>query len=110
MRKYAVPCIISLLVGALYNIVDQIFIANITNTDAIINLNSTKLIFSYGVLLNADAQTLNGNVTGDSYVTTITDEDEDFSNIISKGHTIYYNKSDSRNSSLGGKTIALSDG
>ncbi len=28
MAKYAVPCIISLLVGALYNIVDQIFIAN----------------------------------------------------------------------------------
>lgn len=28
MRQYAVPCSISLLVGALYNIVDQIFIAN----------------------------------------------------------------------------------
>ena len=28
MRKYAVPCVISLLVAALYNIVDQIFIAN----------------------------------------------------------------------------------
>lgn len=28
MKRYAVPCIISLLVGALYNIVDQIFIAN----------------------------------------------------------------------------------
>lgn len=28
MRRHAVPCIISLLVGALYNIVDQIFIAN----------------------------------------------------------------------------------
>lgn len=28
MQKYAVPCIISLLVAALYNIVDQIFIAN----------------------------------------------------------------------------------
>ena len=28
MRQYAVPCIISLLVGALYDIVDQIFIAN----------------------------------------------------------------------------------
>ena len=28
MTKYSVPCIISLLVGALYNIVDQIFIAN----------------------------------------------------------------------------------
>jgi putative MATE family efflux protein len=28
MCRYAVPCIISLLVGALYNVVDQIFIAN----------------------------------------------------------------------------------
>ncbi|MDO4864838.1 MAG: MATE family efflux transporter, partial [Ruminococcus sp.] len=28
MRRYALPCIVSLLVGALYNIVDQIFIAN----------------------------------------------------------------------------------
>ncbi|MGN1398490.1 MAG: MATE family efflux transporter [Erysipelotrichaceae bacterium] len=28
MGKYAAPCIISLLVGALYNIVDQVFIAN----------------------------------------------------------------------------------
>ena len=28
MRKFAMPCVISLLVGALYNIVDQIFIAN----------------------------------------------------------------------------------
>lgn len=30
MRKFAVPCIISLLVAALYNIVDQIYIANAT--------------------------------------------------------------------------------
>ncbi|MBE6996776.1 MAG: MATE family efflux transporter [Ruminococcaceae bacterium] len=28
MRRYSVPCIISLLVAALYNIVDQLFIAN----------------------------------------------------------------------------------
>ena len=28
MRKYSIPCIISLVVAALYNIVDQIFIAN----------------------------------------------------------------------------------
>ena len=27
MRRYSIPCIISLLVAALYNIVDQIFIA-----------------------------------------------------------------------------------
>ncbi len=28
MQKYSIPCIVSLIVGALYNIVDQIFIAN----------------------------------------------------------------------------------
>lgn len=28
MKKYAIPCIVSLLVAVLYNIVDQIFIAN----------------------------------------------------------------------------------
>lgn len=28
MARYAVPCVISFLVAALYNIVDQIFIAN----------------------------------------------------------------------------------
>lgn len=28
MKKYAIPCVVSLLVAALYNIVDQIFIAN----------------------------------------------------------------------------------
>ena len=28
MRRYAVPCVISLLVAALYNVVDQLFIAN----------------------------------------------------------------------------------
>ena len=27
MRRYALPCVISLLVGALYNLVDQLFIA-----------------------------------------------------------------------------------
>ncbi|MCM1060794.1 MAG: hypothetical protein NC452_10935 [Eubacterium sp.] len=146
----------------------------ITNTDAVINLNSTKLVFTSGVLLdaagnntnnwgkvgsnggnvvlNAENQTLKGdvtcdnistvemnltnktvftgavdsenagdvtitldgtskwNVTADSYVTAIVDEDGDFSNIISNGHTIYYSSSDSRNSALGGKTITLSDG
>ena len=29
MKKYSIPCIISLLVAALYNIVDQIFIQKI---------------------------------------------------------------------------------
>lgn len=40
MQKYAIPCVISLLVAALYNIVDQIFIAN------------AKYIGSYGNAAN----------------------------------------------------------
>lgn len=34
MQKFAIPCIISLLGGALYNIVDQIFIANADYLDS----------------------------------------------------------------------------
>lgn len=41
MGKYAVPCIISLLVGALYNIVDQIFIANASYLGSYANAANT---------------------------------------------------------------------
>ena len=41
MRKYAVPCIISLLVGALYNIVDQIYIANASYLGSYGNADNT---------------------------------------------------------------------
>ena len=41
MRQYAIPCIISLLVGALYNIVDQIFIANASHLGSYGNAANT---------------------------------------------------------------------
>ena len=41
MRRYALPCIISLLVAALYNIVDQIFIANASYLGAYGNAANT---------------------------------------------------------------------
>ncbi|MBR2927598.1 MAG: MATE family efflux transporter [Oscillospiraceae bacterium] len=41
MKQYAIPCIISLLVGALYNIVDQIFIANASYLGSYGNAAST---------------------------------------------------------------------
>lgn len=41
MRKYALPCVISLLVAALYNIVDQIFIANASYLGAYGNAANT---------------------------------------------------------------------
>ena len=43
MGQYAVPCIISLLVGALYNIVDQIFIANASYADFTVKCFRTYL-------------------------------------------------------------------
>ena len=53
MRKYSVPCIISLLVAALYNIVDQIFIARLTRGMTIHfvkDQNSLKNNWSYATL------------------------------------------------------------
>lgn len=143
----------------------------ITNTDAMINLENTKLNYGSNQLItvsgndgewgsqgsnggnltfNATNQTLNGNisvdnistssfvlksstltstinsennakevnlsldssskwiVTGDSYVTTLTLENNDLSLIEDNGHTIYYDAS--ANSWLNGQTITLSNG
>ena len=143
----------------------------ITNTDAVINLENTKLNYGSNQLvtvsgndgewgsqgsnggnltLNATNQILNGNisvdnistasfilksstltstinsennakevnlsldssskwvVTGDSYVTTLTLENNDLSLIEDNGHTIYYDAS--ANSWLNGQTITLSNG
>ena len=44
MGQYAVPCIISLLVGALYNIVDQIFIANASYLGSYGNAANTVVV------------------------------------------------------------------
>ena len=43
MRQYAVSCIISLLVGALYNIDDQIFIANASHLGFYGNVANTAV-------------------------------------------------------------------
>ncbi len=143
----------------------------ITNTDAVINLENTKLNYGSNQLVtvsgndgewgsqgsnggtltfNATNQTLNGNIsvdnistasfilksstltstinsennakevnlsldssskwviTGDSYVTTLTLENNDLSLIEDNGHTIYYDAS--ANSWLNGQTITLSKG
>ncbi len=54
MRGYAIPCIISLLVGALYNIVDQIFIANATYLGSFGNAANT-VVFPLTVIALAVA-------------------------------------------------------
>ena len=54
MRQYAIPCIISLLVGALYNIVDQIFIANASDPGSYCNAANT-VVFPLSVVALAIA-------------------------------------------------------
>lgn len=57
MNKYAVPCIISLLVGELYNIVDQFFITNTDYLDSYGNAANT-VVFPLTVIALAIADML----------------------------------------------------
>ena len=54
MKKYAVPCVISLVVGALYNSVDQLFIANASYLGSYGNAANT-VVFPLTVLALAVA-------------------------------------------------------
>ena len=58
MQKYAIPCIISLLVGALYNIVDQIFIANASYLGSYGNAANTVVLPLTVVALAIAAQNI----------------------------------------------------
>ena len=60
MGRYAVPCIISLLVAALYNIVDQVFIANAAYLGSYGNAANT-VVFPLTVVAMAVAVVI-GNV------------------------------------------------
>lgn len=54
MHKFSVPCIISLLVGALYNIVDQLFISNASYLGSFGNAAST-VVFTLTIIVLAIA-------------------------------------------------------
>lgn len=43
MLKFSIPCVLSMLVGALYNIVDQIFIGN--SSVGTIGITATSVVF-----------------------------------------------------------------
>ena len=49
-------------------------------------------------------------LTSDSYVNKLSSLAKDFSNIVSNGHTLYYNTDEAANKALQGRTISLSDG
>ena len=145
----------------------------VTNTDAVISLENTELLFGSGILLNASGNdgewgkegsnggtvTFNGNnqsltgdvtadeistvqlnlvgsaltgtvngeqtaksitvnldgdstweLTGDSYVTVLTNADTSCANIVSNGYTVYYDASNEGNAWLNGETLELEGG
>lgn len=43
MLKFSIPCVLSMLVGALYNIIDQIFIGN--SSIGTIGITATSVVF-----------------------------------------------------------------
>ncbi|MCE5214751.1 MAG: hypothetical protein LLF83_08550 [Methanobacterium sp.] len=73
----------------------------------IATINTNNSAKSVTLKLSADST---WNVTGNSYITVISDEDTTLANIIDNGFTIYYDKSNSANDWLGGKTINLKGG
>jgi hypothetical protein len=81
---------------------------NLTNKSSLTStINSAKTAKS--IVLSLDKNST-WTVTGTSYLTALTDEATDLSNIKDNGNTIYYDSSNSANSWLNGKTITLSGG
>jgi len=81
---------------------------NLTNKSLLTStINTEKTAKSVTLSLDKNSTWI---VTGTSYLTSLTDEATDLSNIKDNGNTIYYDSSNTANSWLGGKTIVLSDG
>lgn len=83
----------------------EIVLRNNTTLDSTINTENT----GKAVSLSLDTSSI-WNVTGTSYLTSLTDTDTTLGNIDDNGNTIYYDASAAANSWLSGKTITLSDG
>jgi len=82
--------------------------ASLSNSSALtgtINGDNTTA----GINLTLDSSST-WSVTGNSYLTTLTDEDTTLANIADNGYTIYYDSSQSANSWLNGATYSLTDG
>lgn len=69
MRQFAIPCVISLIVGALYNIVDQIFIANASYLGSYGNAANTVVfpltVLALGIAFYMFGQAMNPIIRSD---------------------------------------------
>lgn len=82
-----------------------VILQNSTSLTGYINAENTASSMS----LTLDS-TSEWNVTGNSYLTSMTDEDSTLANIQDNGYTVYYDAEDSTNSWLEGETYTLTDG
>lgn len=97
------------------NLVGSVNADAISSVDLTLKNNSTlKGALNHDKTASLMALTLDASstvtLTADSYVTTLTDADASFANIISGGFNLYYDSSNAKNSYLEGKTITLSGG
>lgn len=83
----------------------SVSLTNGTNWNGAMNPKRT----AKSATLSLDASSV-WEVTGNSYVSALNDEDTTLSNIHSNGHTIYYDKGNKANAWLKGKTVKLTDG
>ena len=70
-------------------------------------VNTENTAQAAAVSLDADSA---WTLTGDSYVTVLTNADETCANIVSGGHNLYYDADAAGNEWLGAQTIALAGG
>ncbi|MDQ1275760.1 MAG: hypothetical protein QG610_1335 [Euryarchaeota archaeon] len=88
---------------------------NISSVTVILQ-NSTDLTWSINTENTAGSMSLTldstsaWNITGNSYLTSLTDEDSTLSNIKDNGYDIYYDANDNTNSWLESKIYTLTDG
>jgi hypothetical protein len=83
----------------------SITLKNNTTLNGAINTEHT----AKSVIMVLDSTSI-WEVTGDSYISGLTDADATLANLHSNGHTIYYDSSNSTNSWLNGKTYDLTGG
>lgn len=77
------------------------------NTSLTGAVNPDRQAKSVSVFLD---QSSTWNVTADSYITEFSNEDTSCRNLLSGGHTIYYDADQAANKWLGGKTVSLPGG
>jgi len=95
------------LEGTIYADSISSIVLNLENSTLTGAINTGNEAASIVLSLSSDSA---WNVTGDSYITILTDDDTSLSNIISNGYNIYYDSTESENSWLNGQTYNLSGG